>query len=90
MTTAGLPPSLPLHLFGAIEGRQMAGAQCPSSPGWKDAWGQVLVDRQTFNSTRICSCLTVPFSGRQEPWDIFCARSWEPRQKAAQFLSYLA
>lgn len=25
MTTAGLPPSL-LHLFGTIEGRQMAGA----------------------------------------------------------------
>lgn len=44
MTTAGLPPSL-LHLFGTIEGRQMAGAQCSSSPGWKDAWGQVLLDR---------------------------------------------
>lgn len=45
MTTAGLPPSLPLHLFGAKERGQMAGAQCSSSPGWKDAWGQVLVDR---------------------------------------------
>lgn len=45
MTTAGLSPSLPLHLLRAEERGQMAGAQCPSKPGWEDAWGQVLVDR---------------------------------------------
>lgn len=40
MTTAGLPPSVPLHLFGAKERGQMAGAQCPPAQGGRMPGGR--------------------------------------------------
>lgn len=88
MTTAGLPPSLPLHLFGALEGRQMAGAQRPSSqPGVEGCLGAGAGGQIDIKLHSYLPCLTVPFSGCQEPWDIFCAKSWEPSKKLPNFFS---
>ena len=66
----------------------MAGAQYPSKPGWKGSWGQVLVDRDLTPLTP--APVPLSLSLVRNPGTSFCAKSWEPRQKAAQFLSDLA
>lgn len=88
MTTAGLPlPSLCTCLGLKGVGRWLEHSAPPAQgAGCLGTGGS----GQSLHSTDICFCLTVPFSSSQEPWDVPHANSWEPRQKAAQFLSHLA
>lgn len=83
MTTAGLPSLL--HLLGLLRGRWLEHSH--SNPGGgRMPGGRCCWTDRPFNSTHLLPshCRFLSLSPVVRPWDIFCARSWEPR-KAADF-----